>query len=104
MDILAVLLTERAGSVLRVTLMDAISSGNGSLLVFLYRVCLLQPSSPRYVKHVMQLVFYFPVIMHGMEDKLTILHKADAIGNLTSLLPRAVVVALASGLVDALNP
>ena len=43
MDILAVLLTECAGSVLRVTLMDAISSGNGSLLVFLYRVCLLQP-------------------------------------------------------------
>lgn len=89
---------------LRVALMDAVSSGNGSLLVFLYRVCLLQPSSPRYVKHVMQLVLYFPVIMYGMEDKLTILHKADAIGNLTSLLPRAVVVALASGLVDALKP
>lgn len=44
------------------------------------------------------------MITYGTEDTLTILHRADVIGNLTGLLPRVFVVALASELVDALNP
>lgn len=46
----------------------------------------------------------YTVITYGTEDTLTILHRADVIGNLTSLLPRSFVVALASEPVDALNP